>query len=117
SDMAAFYQMMLRRGVHKGRRILSQRSVDVMTALHTGYLPPTAPGMGYGLGWEVVRDPRGALRGTSIGSYGHGGAYGTYGWVDPKADLVGVFLIQRASGGAPDERNAFMQTLASALVD
>ena len=30
----------------------------------------------------------GRAQGTSIGSYGHGGAYGTYGWVDPKADLT-----------------------------
>ena len=72
--------------------------------------------MGYGLAWAVVRTPNGRLPMTSIGTYGHGGAYGTYGWVDPAKDLVGVFLVQLRPGGS-DERNAFMAMAASAITD
>jgi CubicO group peptidase (beta-lactamase class C family) len=50
-----------------------------------------------------------------VGSYGHGGAFGTHGWVDPKNDLVGVFLVQRS--GADAERNAFMSIANSAVLN
>jgi CubicO group peptidase (beta-lactamase class C family) len=117
SDLATCYQMMLSGGTHNGKHILSRPTVGVMTALHTGELKAGNPGTGYGLAWAVVRDPMGSLSlpGCSIGTYGHGGAFGTYGWVDPKKDLVGVFLVQRP--GATDERNAFMSIANSAIMD
>jgi CubicO group peptidase (beta-lactamase class C family) len=120
TDLAAFYQMMLNHGVLGGRRILSRAGVDVMTALHTGDIPAGfAPGMGYGLTWSVVRAPEGMLRLNSIGAYGHGGAYRTYGWVDPAKDMLGVILLQRTNGGGDvaDEINAFMALAASAIED
>jgi len=120
TDLAAFYQMMLNHGVLTGRRILSRAGVDVMTALHTGDIPAGfAPGMGYGLTWSVVREPAGTLRLNSIGSYGHGGAYRTYGWIDPAKDMLGVILFQRTNGGGDvaDEINAFMALAAAAVED
>lgn len=118
ADLAAFYQMMLNSGVYNGKRILSKSAVQVMTALHTGDVQVgNSRAMGYGLSWAVVKDPLGSLSLplASIGAYGHGGAFGTHGWVDPKKDLVGVFLVQRP--GATDERNAFMAIGASAITD
>ncbi|SRR5581483_633489 len=117
SDLAAFYQMMLNGGMLNGKRILSKATVDLMTRVHTGDLKTANPGTSYGLSWSVVSDPMGslALPLLSTGSYGHGGAFGTYGWVDPKQDMVGVFLVQRPS--ASDERNAFMSLAGSAIVD
>lgn len=117
TDMAAFYQMMLNGGTYNGKRLLARGTVDQMTELHTGELQANQPGMGYGLAWAVAKDPMGSLvlPLTSIGSYGHGGAYGTYGWVDPKKDLVGVFLVQRP--GATEERNAFMSLTGAAVLD
>jgi CubicO group peptidase (beta-lactamase class C family) len=53
----------------------------------------------------------------SIGTFGHGGAFGTQGWIDPKKDLVGVFLIQRSSGGDNSESKVFMNMAASAITD
>lgn len=117
TDLAAFHQMVLNGGSYNGRRILSRTAVNLMTALHTGEIDAGhEPGMGYGLAWVVVREPSGTLLYRSPGTYGHGGAYGTYSWVDPEKNLVGVFLIQRV-GGSPDERNAFMQIAAAAIVD
>ena len=50
----------------------------------------------------------------SPGTYFHGGAFGTHGWVDPKKDLVGVYLVQRTNlGDAP--RNAFMNMVNAAV--
>jgi CubicO group peptidase (beta-lactamase class C family) len=110
--------MMLNGGTYNGKRILSKPTVDVMTAVHTGdLLAGHSAGIGYGLAWAVVRDPLGSLSLplNSLGSYGHGGAFGTYGSVDPKKDLIEVFLVQRP--GADTERNAFMSITGSSIVD
>lgn len=116
TDLAAFYQMVLNGGTYNGARLLSRAAVELMTTLHTGDLEAGhSPGMGYGLAWTVVRNPLGTLSMTSIGTYGHGGAFGTLGWVDPKKDLVGVLLIQRSSGGGSDEQNAIRQLAAAAI--
>ncbi len=117
SDMARFYQMMLNGGTLEGQRILSRASVEVMTALHTGGIRVSGPGLGWGLTWAVVRDAAGTLNMQSTGAYGHGGALGTYGWVDPKKDLLGVLMIQRASGGDAGERNTLLELAGTAILD
>ncbi|MGI8835257.1 MAG: serine hydrolase domain-containing protein [Pyrinomonadaceae bacterium] len=96
SDMAAFYQMMLNGGIYKGVRILSRASVQAMTVVHTGDFMVNVP-WSYGLGWGVYRErpSSGAFPLVSIGSYGHGGLMGTFGWVDPEKDLVGIFMVQQ----------------------
>ncbi len=116
-DMFAFYQLMLNGGTYQGVRILSRVSIELMTRLHTGNLETTRPGIGYGLGWFVVRDPLGASQQLgSIGSYGHGGARGTLGWIDPSNDFVAVFMTQiRPSAGSP--RNTFVTIAYAAIVD
>ena len=96
-DLARLYQMMLRRGTIGDRRILSEASVRAMTRLQTGDLTTGfTDGMGYGLGWAVVRSPGGVTERLSPGSFGHGGAFGTQGWIDPERDRFVVLLIQRA---------------------
>jgi CubicO group peptidase (beta-lactamase class C family) len=113
-DLARFYQMALNGGTFEGKRVLSKESVKVMTGLHTGNIQTGHnPGTGFGLAWEVTREPLGSLTLQSGGTYGHGGAFGTYGWVDPEKELVGVFLVQ---GGTSDARNAFV-TMAAAAVE
>ncbi len=117
-DMARFYQMMLDKGVLDGHRILSAASVAVMTTVHTGDLKAGfAPGMGWGLGWSVVREPAGTLRLNSLGSFGHGGAYRTYGWVDPGKDMLEVLMYQRTNGGGDvaDEINSFLALAGAAI--
>ncbi|MBM3734474.1 MAG: beta-lactamase family protein [Acidobacteria bacterium] len=114
-DMAAFHQMNLNGGTLNGKRVLSKSVVEVMTQVHTGSIAPRGNAdVGWGLTWQVVRGPGGTLTGQSIGSYGHGGAYGTGGWIDPKKELVGVFMIQRQGGGAT-EVNTFMELAAGAV--
>jgi CubicO group peptidase (beta-lactamase class C family) len=119
TDMARFYQMMLNGGELDSRRILSPETVHAITQVHTGDLPAGfAPGVGWGLGWGIVRNLEGMFRLNSIGTYGHGGAWRTYGWVDPAKDMVGVILMQRTNNGGDvaDEINAFMQMSAAAIL-
>jgi CubicO group peptidase (beta-lactamase class C family) len=86
--------------------------------LHTGELTAGHnPGTGFGLTWEVVKEPFGMQTLRSIGSYGHGGAFGTHGWIDPKKRLVGVFLVQSTGGGANFARDTFMTMAAASVVD
>jgi len=117
-DLFRFYQMMLNGGVLDGKRILSKAAVELMTQVHTGDLKAGfSPGVGYGLGWAVVRNVEGMFRLNSIGTYGHGGLWKTYGFVDPRKELIGVILMQRLSsdGDLADEFSAFM-TMAAAAV-
>lgn len=117
-DMASFYWMMLDGGLFGPNRVLSKAAVDTMTTLQTGEIPSGwGPGIGFGLGFAMVKDPVAALRYTSIGSFGHGGAYRTFTWADPEKDLILVLLFQRTNGGGDlaDEINAFVQMAAAAI--
>ncbi|MBI4462799.1 MAG: beta-lactamase family protein [Acidobacteria bacterium] len=120
SDMAAFYQMMLNGGTYNGVRILSRASVEVMTAVHTGDLVAER-WWGYGLGWGVHRERRGdKFSLESAGAYGHSGLRGTFGWVDPQEDLVGIFMIQqnRLESEEPDSvRDTFIAMTYAAIAD
>jgi CubicO group peptidase (beta-lactamase class C family) len=118
-DMARFYQMMLNSGELDGHRILSPAAMHLMTQVHTGDLTAGfAPGQGWGLGWGIVRNVDGEFRMSSIGTFGHGGAWRTLGFVDPAKDMVGVLLMQRTNNGGDvaDEMNSFLQMAAAAVL-
>ena len=115
SDLFAIYQLMLNGGTYEGVRLLSKASVDMMTQNHTGDLKTNGPGYGWGLGVFVVRDPQGESQLLSIGTYGHGGRYGTYYFIDPKRNMIGIFMIHREGGS--DEKNAFVQMAIAAAID
>lgn len=96
ADMARFYQMMLLGGSLDGKQILSKAGVAEMTRVQTGDLKTGfVEGMGFGYGFAVVRKPAGVTGMLSAGSFGHGGAFGTQSWADPKQDLFVILLIQR----------------------
>jgi CubicO group peptidase (beta-lactamase class C family) len=109
-DLLRLYRMMLNNGVYEGRRYLSPFSVHLMTEAHTTGIRPVGwmRGADYGLAWEVVTEPLGELAGHSKGTYGHGGAFGTQGWIDPRNDLISILMVQRADGGTDSLRNVFL---------
>ncbi len=114
ADLAKFYQMMLNKGTKGQVRHLSEKSVAEMTKVQTGELQTGfVPGMGFGYGWGVVRQPQGVTAMLSPGSYGHGGAFGTQGWIDPQQDLFVVLLIQRT--GLPNADASKMREELQAL--
>ena len=96
ADLAELYRMMLNKGELNGKRILSEKAVAEMTRTQTGDIATGfVPGMSFGYGWAVVKEPKGVTAMMSAGTYGHGGAFGTQGWIDPKQDLFVILLIQR----------------------
>ena len=119
SDMAAFYQMILNGGELEGKRIVSPQAVEQMTTIQTGDIATGfTPGNGWGLGWCVVREPQGVTEHVSPGTFGHGGAFGTQGWVDPKTQTIYVLMIQRTKFGnsdGSDIRGEFHRLAASLL--
>jgi len=116
-DLLRLYGMMLNEGVYEGHRYLSPFSIHLMTEPHTTGIRPVGwmRGADYGLGWEVVADPLGELAGHAKGTYGHGGAFGTQGWIDPRNNLISILLIQRSGGSTESLRNVFL-TMAEAAV-
>jgi CubicO group peptidase (beta-lactamase class C family) len=119
ADLARLYQMMLCGGQFQGTRILTEKGVREMTRVQTGKLATGfVPGMGFGLGWGVVRQPQGITEMLSPGTFGHGGAFGTQGWIDPQQDLFVILLIQRVglrNGDGSDMRRD-LQRLAVAAI-
>lgn len=115
ADLAQLYRMMLNKGTLGTTRIISEKSVAEMTRIQTGELRTGfVDGMSFGLGWGVVHEPKGVTAMLTPGTYGHGGAFGTQGWMDPKRDLFVVLLIQRTgmrNGDASPMREA-LQVLA-----
>ncbi|TVQ09840.1 MAG: class A beta-lactamase-related serine hydrolase [Balneolaceae bacterium] len=93
NDYARFLQMMLNGGELDGYRILSPKTVELMTINHlTGI--SFRDGVGMGLGFDVVEHV--GARGTpgAVGDYGWGGAYHSTYWVSPADRLVVVFFTQ-----------------------
>jgi CubicO group peptidase (beta-lactamase class C family) len=117
-DLLHLYRMMLDQGAYEGKRYLSPFSVHVMTEPHTKGIYPVGwmRGSDYGLAWEVVTDPLGELAGHSEGSFGHGGAFGTQGWIDPKANLITILLIQRSDGGTGSLTNTFLNMAEASVL-
>ena len=96
SDYLRFCQMLLNGGELDGVRLLSPKSVELMTADHTGHLAGDfdSPGYGFGLGFAVALDPGAIGELSSAGEYNWGGAAGTRFWIDPQEELIGVFMVQ-----------------------
>jgi CubicO group peptidase (beta-lactamase class C family) len=120
-DVAKFYFMMLNRGEAGGRRYLSHAAVEELTRTQTGELRTGfTDGMSFGYGFAVVKEPRGVTRLLTPGTFGHGGAYGTQVWADPKRDLVMVLMLQRSklpNADASPMRDVFQETVISALAE
>ena len=101
ADYARFGHMLLNGGVLDGARLLSPKTIELMTVSHTGdlgALPVAGPGRGFGLGFFVVTDLATTQTLGSQGMFGWSGIYGTTFWVDPKERLVAIMMVQRYPG-------------------
>ena len=100
-DYLQFCQMLLNGGTLNGARLLSRKTVELMTENAIGnldlrnYLDGEQPlrGYGFGLGVRVRRSTGASGWLGSIGDYGWAGANGTYFWIDPKEQLIGMVLM------------------------
>ena len=92
-DYARFLQMLLNGGELEGARILSPKTVALMTSNHLGSMYSNG-NFGFGLGFEITEHVGRSGRPGSVGEFGWGGAYATKYWVDPEEKLIVVFMTQ-----------------------
>jgi CubicO group peptidase (beta-lactamase class C family) len=116
-DYARFAQMLLNGGQLDGKRLLGPKTVAFMTSDHLGpmgnrddgmYIP--GRGYGQGFGYYVRVDEGNAYFLGNVGEFYKGGAGGTVFWVDPKEDLVAVFMIT-----SPALRNHYRYLIKSMI--
>jgi CubicO group peptidase (beta-lactamase class C family) len=93
-DYARFLQMLLNGGELHGARLLSPKTVELMTSNQVGMLY-NANGQGFGFGFSINEKLGADNTMMSVGTYGWGGAYGSQYRVDPKEHLVLVFMINQ----------------------
>lgn len=119
ADYFRFQQMMLSGGELDGARILGPKTVQLMITNHIGdhltWLK--GPGYGFGLGYSVLLDAGKASEPLSPGSFGWGGAFCTYFFVDPVEELIGVFMTQIRPYTHIDVRNQFAVLCTQAIIE
>jgi CubicO group peptidase (beta-lactamase class C family) len=107
--------MLANGGELNGKRLLSRKTVEMMSAVHA---PDTLPGLpageGYGLSVRVVTNHAARNTMLSDGTFGWSGAQGTHFFVDPKEQLVGVLMVQTSDA---EVRREFEDLVAQSVVD
>ncbi|HET8932178.1 MAG TPA: serine hydrolase domain-containing protein [Polyangiales bacterium] len=127
-DYLRFCEMLRRGGELDGQRLLSPRTIQLMhknhlpnghhlSALAVGqYAESKTQGVGFGLGLASVVDQIEAGS-VSEGDYYWGGAASTIFWIDPKEELVVIFMTQLMPSRSFDFRGQLKSLVYSALVD
>ncbi len=115
-DFMRFSQMLLNRGALNGARILSAKTVDLMTS--NGLPAPVLLARGGGMGWglanvNVVVDPSAVNGSPNAGEYGWDGSAGTIFWIDPKDEMV-IVLMTQSSPANPDSLRQRFKGLVTA---
>ncbi len=127
TDYLRFGQMLLNGGELDGARVMSRPTIKLMTSDHLGTriaapLQPGelllgTPGYTFGLGFAVRQGDGVAGVPGSAGEFMWAGYAGTYFWVDPKEEIVGVYMTQAPSPIRAYYRRMFKSLVYQALVD
>ena len=106
SDYLRFCRMLLNGGSANGVRLLSPKTIELMTMNHLPdgkdltqlsislFSEATYSGVGFGLGFSVTLDPARTLLPGTAGDYSWGGMASTYFWIDPREELIVIFMTQ-----------------------
>lgn len=114
-DYAIFLQMLLNKGEYKGKRLLSRRTVELITSNQIGALNRNRNK--FGLGFEITTAYGQAELGISEGSFSWGGYFGTTYWADPKERLVCLLFMQQSPLSHGEIQNKFKAMVYQALND
>jgi CubicO group peptidase (beta-lactamase class C family) len=114
-DYARLLLMLANGGALDGVRVLSPKTVELMTANHVGSLYDEGR-TGFGLGFEVVEHVGRAGRLSSVGEFSWGSAYYSRYWVDPEDQVIGLFLAQLVPSGGLDLQGKFRTLVYQAIV-
>ena len=115
SDYARFLQMIVNGGELDGVRVLSPKTVELMSSNHTGAIFNEGR-TGFGLGFEVVEHVGRSAEHGSVGLLSWGGAYYTDFCADPKEQVVAVLMTQLLPSGGSDMHGKFRALVYQAIV-
>ena len=100
-DYFRFAQMLCNGGALDGVRVIGRKTLELM---HSNHLSPSQmpieigglplPGYGFGLGSRVLMDVAASGAPGSVGEFGWSGAAKTHYWVDPREQIVALFMTQ-----------------------
>lgn len=129
-DYFRFSRMLLNGGELDGVRLLSRKTIELMTmnhlpcgqdltqlALPGGFSESAYAGVGFGLGFSVMLDPARTQIVGSVGEYAWGGAASTAFWIDPVEDLIVIFMTQLMPSSAYPIRRELRTLTYAAIVD
>jgi len=129
TDYMRFARMLLQGGELDGVRLLGPRTLALMTANHlpggvdlprlsrSMFSEAIYEGVGFGLGFATTVTPAATLIPGSAGDFFWGGAASTFFWVDPREDLIVLFLTQLLPSSAHPVRRQLRTMVYSAITD
>ncbi len=129
SDYLAFCRMLLEGGRAGGQQLLSRKTIELMTANHLPgghtlddlsvslFQEGAFAGVGFGLGVAVTVDPPAAMIPGSVGEFSWGGLASTAFWVDPREELIVVFMTQLVPSTLYNIRRQLRTLIYSAIAD
>ena len=128
SDYYRFCSMLLNQGELDGTRIIGRKTLAMMASNHlpdnkdltelsqSAFSETTYQGVGFGLGFSVILDPVKTQSLTDVGEYGWGGAASTVFWVNPKEEMVVIFLTQLLPSSTYQVRRELRSLIYSSLM-
>ena len=129
-DYYNFCQMLLNGGSFGGKRLLSRKTIELMTSNHLpenqdmvtmgsegSFSEIRYKGVGFGLGFGVNIDLADTQNSGSIGSYNWGGAASTFFWIDPKEELICILMTQLMPSGYYPIRVQMQSMVYSSFTD
>ncbi len=116
-DYLRFTTMLANNGELSGKRLLGKQTLAFMTTDQVGNRPGRPPGLGFGLGFEVRTTTGEAALPGSVGEYGWAGNAGTLFWIDPKEQLIAIYMVQVSDPDRIALRNQFRTMVQSAIID
>jgi len=119
-DYVKFAQMMLNGGELDGVRIISRKTVELMTSnsigdLYSPFREHSGDKFGYGFGIRTERGRFDELE--SLGIVGWDGAFYTRFWIDPQEDMIGIFMSQMGSYWNKNLINKYRVLVYQSIID
>lgn len=115
-DLSHFCEMILNRGIWNGIRLLSPAGIEAMRQVQTsGMVAGWYPGSDYGLAWEIISRPTGVWGLLPVGTFGHGGAFGTQEWIIPAHDMVTIYMVACHGECSETPERAFQEMALSSI--
>ena len=129
SDYLTFCRALLNGGALGDVRLLSPKTIALMTSNHLPggrdltemskslFSEASYAGVGFGLGFSVTMDPAKTLIPGSAGEYAWGGAASTAFWIDPREELIAIFMTQLLPSSAYPVRRELRTMVYSAFTE